>query len=108
MLTPSTGEVLRGSAGVMRCAQQQTIAVITICAKHDPCLRLVLTKGEGTVKHNPAVNDSQGGRARDADLHRQQASPSLYVRAATVEMHKVQETKAECEEQDHVDSEPLM
>ena len=38
MLTPSTGEVLRGSAGVMRCAQQQTIAVITICAQHKPVL----------------------------------------------------------------------
>ena len=38
MLTPSTGEVLRGSAGVMRCAQQQTIAVITICAQHSPFL----------------------------------------------------------------------
>ena len=38
MRTPSTGEVFRGSAGVMRCAQQQTIAVITICAQHNPLL----------------------------------------------------------------------
>ena len=101
----------RSLTGVSRCHEVRPAA--DHCSHHNlrqarSLSETCLTKGEGTNKHNAAVNDSQGGRARDADLHRQQASPSLYVRAATVEMHKVQESKAERKEQDHVDSEPLM